>query len=443
MSAVEPGRRPDPRREGLAAAYAGRRALIGGAGAGMVFSAALGAGGAATAAGPGAAAPSRRTSKRAYVLVVDGCRPEELDEGITPNLRRLRNGGLRFAGASSLPVMETIPNHTMMMSGMRPRRTGVPANSVYDRDLGQVRTLDQPTDLRAPTLLERMDARGFRTGSVLSKEYLYGIFGTRATYRWEPMPIVPVSGHAPDQFTMQAALDMVEQVDPHLVFVNLGDIDRFGHSDLSGTTLRVARRAALVDTDRLVGDFVTMLHDTGRWEHAMVLVLADHSMDWSRPDAVVSLSAPLEADPFLAGRVAIADNGGADLLYWLGPAAERDRAVRRMRAIAEGVEGVLSTRDRRDRSLQLGPEAGEVVAYCEAGWRFSDPDPVTSNPIPGNHGHPATRPIPFFIGGGHPRVPRRRASSLRARTVDVAPTVGDFFGVPAPRRGYQGRSVLP
>ena len=431
---------PDQRGEGLAAAYAGRRALIGGAGAGLVFSAALGAGPAARAAG---AAPARRTRKRAYVLVIDGCRPEEIDEGLTPNLRRLRSGGLRFGRASSLPVMETIPNHTMMMSGMRPRRTGVPANAVYDRDLGEVRTLDQPTDLRVPTLLDRMDARGFRTGSVLSKEYLYGIFGTRATYRWEPMPIIPVSGHAPDQFTMQAALDMVEQMDPHLVFVNLGDIDRFGHSDITGTTLRLARRTALADTDRLVGDFVTMLRDTGRWEHAMVLVLADHSMDWSRPDRVVSLSAPLEADPFLAGRVAIADNGGADLLYWLGAAGQRAEAVRRMRAVAESVEGVLTTRDRRDRSLQLGPEAGEVVAYCEAGWRFSDPDPVTSNPIPGNHGHPATRPIPFFIGGGHPRVPRRRASSLRARTVDVAPTVGDFFGFPAPRQGYQGHSVLP
>ena len=37
-----------------------------------------------------------------------------------------------------------------------------------------------------------------RRGTVLSKEYPHGIFGTRATYRWEPQPIIPVSGHAPD-----------------------------------------------------------------------------------------------------------------------------------------------------------------------------------------------------------------------------------------------------
>ena len=88
---------------------------------------------------------------------------------------------------------------------------------------------------------------------MLSKEYLYGIFGTRATHRWEPMPIIPVSGHAPDVFTMQAALAMLDELDPHLMFVNLGDIDRFGHSDLTGPLgLKAARRAG-AGADRRAG----------------------------------------------------------------------------------------------------------------------------------------------------------------------------------------------
>ena len=93
-------------------------------------------------------------------------------------------------------------------------------------------------------------------------------------------------------------------------------------------------------------------------------------------------------------------------------------------------------------SLRTGPLGGDVVVYAEAGWRFSDPD-QWSNPIPGNHGHPATSPIPFFLAGGHRRVPVRTTSSARAATIDVAPTVADFFGVGAPRGGYDGRSRLP
>jgi len=70
--------------------------------------------------------------------------------------------------------METIPNHTMMMTGVRPDRIQVPANAIYDRAAGAVRTLDRPDDLRFPTVLERLRRIGLTTGTVLSNDYLYG-----------------------------------------------------------------------------------------------------------------------------------------------------------------------------------------------------------------------------------------------------------------------------
>ena len=88
--------------------------------------------------------------------------------------------------------------------------------------------------------------------------------------------------------------------------------------------------------------------------------------------------------------------------------------------------------------LRLGAEAGDLVAYCRAGWRFSDPY-VISNPIPGNHGHPATEPIPFFITGGSPKVVAG-VSSDPARTADVAPTIGAIYGLNPPAGGYDGAS---
>ncbi len=397
-------------------------------GASLVFSAAAGAGEAAT-----------RSGKRVYVVVVDGCSPGEIDPVLTPRLAALRAAGRNFPRAQSLPVMETIPNHVMMMSGVRPDRSGVPANSVYDRAEARIRDLDRPSDLGAPTLLERLPARGFTTGSVLSKEYLFGIFGTRATYRWEPRPLLPITEHAPDVATMDATLAMIDSVDPNLVFVNLGDCDRVGHSDLSGTTLRAARTAALTSADTQVGRLVDTLKSTGRWSRSVVIVLADHSMDWSRPDSLITLQPRLAADPTLAERFVIADNGGADLVYWTGPAAGRTAAVQRIRSIAAATPGVLSTH--LPSELRLGSRAGDVVVYCRAGYRFSDPS-VTSNPIPGNHGHPATLPIPFFVSGGSPVVAPGTSSTAPARSVDVAPTVAAVFGVPGPSGGYDGTSRL-
>ena len=380
------------------------------------------------------------TSDRVYVVVVDGCRPEEIGSGMMPRLQAQRRRGTNYPRACSLPVMETIPNHVMMMTGVRPDRSGVPANSIYDRQERDFRELDRPGDLHFPTIIERLNRRGLTTGTVLSKEYLFGIFGTRATHRWEPEPVIPVSGHAPDQFTMDATLDIIEEFDPHLVFVNLGDCDRAAHSDLSGTTLQAARRAALTSADTQVGRLVDKLDSTGRWARSMLVVLADHSMDWSLPDRQITLQPAMNADPLLAGgTVKIAQNGGADLLYWTGRSALRDEAVSRMRTLARDVPGVLAIRD--PAMLRLDSRAGDLVAYCRSGWRLSDPAPV-SNPIPGNHGHPATLPIPFFIAGGSTLVRRRFASSLSTHTIDVAPTVGRVFGLGGPRGGYDGSSRL-
>ena len=394
-------------------------------GAAVVLSAAPGAAWAAPAAG--------RT--RSYVLVVDGCRPDEITPTLTPRLAALRAAGTNFPSARSLPVMETIPNHVMMMTGVRPDRSGVPANAIFDRAEGTVRDLDRPTDLHFPTLLERLQERGLTTGSVLSKKYLYGIFGTRASYRWEPQPLLPVTGHAPDAATMDALLAMVSGPDPDFVFTNLGDIDRVGHSDLSGTTLRAARETALADTDVQVGRFIDHLKSAGKWDSSVVMVLADHSMDWSLPSNVISIDLILQSRPELRSKVKIAQNGGADLLYWTGADADRAAGLAAVEQLVAAHEGVLSVNKPAD--LRLGAEAGDLVAYCRAGWRFSDPY-VASNPIPGNHGHPATEPIPFFVSGGSPAVAKQSVSSEPARTADVAPTIGRLYGLKAPSGGYDG-----
>jgi hypothetical protein len=398
----------------------------------------IGAAGAAglivgTAPTASAAAPN---ASRVYVLVIDGALPSEITSVLTPRLAALRDSGTNYLAAQSLPVMETIPNHVMMMTGVRPDRSGVPANSIYDRSVAAVRELDRPSDLTFPTVLDRLAARGIPTGSVLSKKYLYGIFGTRASYRWEPAPIVPVSGHAPDQFTTDALIAMVDGPDPRMVFANFGDIDRYGHSDYTGPlTIAAARKAALAQTDLQIGRFIDRLKASGKWSTSVVLVLADHSMDWSTPLGFVTLSRIFAADPLLVGKFAIAQNGGADLLYWTGSAAGRTAGVARMRELALAQPGVLSVHT--PASLRLPARAGDLVAYARQGWRFSDSSAI-SNPLPGNHGHPATLPIPFFISGGSSWVRRGVTSAAAARTVDVAPTVGGLFGLTAPSGGYDG-----
>lgn len=388
---------------------------------------------------PWASAAPRNSSRRVYVLVTDGLRPDEITADCTPHLHALRSGGTWYPNARSLPIMETIPNHVMMMTGVRPDRSGVPANKIYDRGLGEVRDMDQPSDIKVPTVIERLNARGLTTGTVLSKDYLYGIFGDRATYRWEPKPLMPITDHAPDGYTYDALVKMVDEADPHLVFANFGDIDRVGHADLGGTiNLPAMRYAALANTDRLVGNFVEHLKAKGVWEQSVVIVLADHSMDWSMAHRIISLGAPIWFDTTLRDKVEIAQNGGADSFYWTGPAGEKAAGIARLREVVLRQPGVLSVHT--PAQLRLSPVAGDLIAYCKQGWRFSDPT-IFDNPIPGNHGHPVTAPIPFVVAGGSSLV-RPGTRTATAHTVDVAATVGAAFGLPSLPGGYDGVSRL-
>lgn len=168
------------------------------------------------------------------------------------------------------------------------------------------------------------------------------------------------------------------------------------------------------------------------------MVLADHGMDWSAPDQVIGLVDVLGADPLLARSVRTAQNGGANLLYWVGDPAARLEAVARMREVTSAVPGVAELYTGAD--LGLGAAAGDLVALCDAGWRFSDPSPL-SNPIPGNHGHAATVEIPFFVAGGHASLHRGSTVSDPVRTLDVAPTVAALFGLAEPPGGWDGRAA--
>jgi hypothetical protein len=160
------------------------------------------------------------------------------------------------------------------------------------------------------------------------------------------------------------------------------------------------------------------------------------------PHNTVSLTKLFDADASLEGSYQIAQNGGADLVYWTGSTSARSAALMKMTAIARAAEGVFQVhRIDQEPSLRLDAKAGDLLVYCHAGWRFSDPGPE-SNPIPGNHGHPATEPIPFFLSGGSPLVRKGVARSARAHKMDVAPTLGAYFGLKAPQSGWEGASRL-
>ena len=257
---------------------------------------------------------------------------------------------------------------------------------------------------------------------------------------------------------MDAAIAMVEEFDPDLVFVNLGDVDRVGHADLSGTTLKAARTAALASDER-AGRPVRrrMLKSSGRWASAMVLVLADHSMDWSVPQQTISLTSVFDGDPLAGGQFPRSRRTEAPTSS-TGPARPSSRrcGLAKMRSLVPGhVTGVFQAHVHRPDPRPAARCPTPVTCSSTARPAGGSATPARqSNPIPGNHGHPATEPIPFFVGGGSSLVRKGIARSAKAHTMDVAPTLGEVLrhrsaghglgGLLAPARLWKpGRACAP
>ena len=245
---------------------------------------------------------------------------------------------------------------------------------------------------------------------------------------------------------------MVDEFDPDLVFVNLGDIDRVGHSDLTGTTLKAARTAALASTDLQVGRFVDMLKNTGRWDD-----LGAHRP--RRPlDGLVA--ARTDGQPHLglrrrpsAGRQRRRSprTAAPTSLYWTGAAADRDsRAGPDARGRRAGDGGRLSAHsvDRRLAAARPGGRRpGRLLqgglAVQRPGARRATRSPATTATRPPSRSRsssraardawPSARCAPMWRT---PSTSRRRSGScsgsLRPRAATTGPPASSRFVEPVP-----------
>jgi ectonucleotide pyrophosphatase/phosphodiesterase family member 5 len=412
---------------------------------------------------------------KVYIVVVDGLRPDEL--GMMPHLTQLAAEGRFYPDGRADMVAETTPNHVSILTGMRPDRHGMPGNSVPGRAEFNPRVGDNPRYLRADSLftLLRRQAPDLKTASVTSKVYLEHMsFHDRtgdgqadATHVYEPSLYIPVSEHETDWIVIQEAMRVSREMDPDFLFVNLGDVDRVGHTDFSGSAEQLAlwRRQTLVATDTLIRMFVEQMKSEDKWEWTVFMVTADHNMDWSRPDRIINIHPEFQDDDLLRDEVLIGVNGGA-ALYSLRSPAEPRAAERllRMREIAVGTDGVeeaLFTGPRPPAGGEAhwvrnvhphwgltGDLTGDMIVIAEAGWRVTETG-QTSNPIPGNHGHSVTLPIPVIIAGGYPGLSAgtvEPAGALytdedpgQARNIDLAPTTAWLLGLHAPPGDFDGR----
>ena len=95
------------------------------------------------------------------LVSIDGFRADYLDRGITPNLSRIANTGVRADGMRpSYPAL-TFPNHYTLVTGLRPDRHGIVHNTMRDP---ATRRLSKPTTKRRRGRRALVERRGADLG---------------------------------------------------------------------------------------------------------------------------------------------------------------------------------------------------------------------------------------------------------------------------------------
>jgi hypothetical protein len=431
----------------------------------------------------GAAPAGARERPIVYVVVLDGLDGDKVEQGRAPYISSLLDGtngnGTYFPNSSSVIPAETNPNHTAMMSGAYPGRSGIAANAfaLYaplesedsclpsgPEDFGVLPTETSGESASCPQaelLFESIRRQGnpdeLATAGVFGKPKLGRIFAGSnydpsrrdLDYLWAPcasgaddddycgsVATNPISGYAIDDATVmdQVLATAADGVvgdgglsRPDLTFVNLHQIDTAGHATGTGPVYDTAIGLADDQVERLA----ETLKARGEWDRSVLILVSDHSMEATPSKVVLTdvlTGAGIPESEFLA-----VDNGSIDLIYL------RDRLSRaryellaRMRAAILATDGVGEVLYRepnpadggQDHTVaavhpgwhSAGERSGDLLVVAEPNHAFSESS-AGANPLPGNHGAPHTADNFLAITGGGELV-RTRSVTGKGRSAN-------------------------
>ena len=247
-----------------------------------------------------AVVPRQAQSVRAPLLLIsiDGFRADYLDRGLTPTLNALAEGGVRAEYMRpSFPSL-TFPNHYALITGLRPDRNGIVANTMEDdRIPGQKFAIWN----REAVQNEKWWDEGIPLWNTAQR------YGLHSGIMFWPGSEARVRGTQPEfwaSYDKKMAgiarvdkilewLTLLDDTRPSLMTLYLDTIDTAGHrygpdSDELNAELRVVDATIR----RLLDGLIARKLD----QALNIVIVSDHGMSSTSPDRVIYLDDFLPAD---------------------------------------------------------------------------------------------------------------------------------------------------
>lgn len=428
-----------------------------------------------------ASSSATAADKSAHVVIIsiDGFAGYLLDDprAPVPMVRSLAKAGGFVAGGMKVSNPSvTWPNHTSIVTGVRPEKHGVLANGVLVRGGVNVPVAVDPrrdkSDLvRVPTLFDVAHAAGLSTAEVNwpctrgSKALDAGfpdtpdpLLFTTPTFRKELVDAGLLAdetdatfktAHSPasrDLFWTEAACQLIRTRKPNLLLLHLLNCDATHHAEGPRSA---AGYTANAFADTLVARVAAALEEAGIREQTTLFVVADHGFTLTPkaicPNRLLRQEGLLKVDgtgKMSEAQVNVFPEGGVGLVYCNDPGAvEADRSrVKELFTGREGVVEVLEPSQYHEHGLPNPREyaqSPDLVLVCADGYAVNgdaagEPWVEQSEKVKtslGSHGFLARsaqmNALCVVAGRGI-----RPGSSVReAENIDIAPTAARLLGL--------------
>lgn len=352
-------------------------------------------------------AKNQRLADHVILIILDGFSPDYLTMYDLPNLRSLANEGVLFTRAKGIFPSNTTANHTSILTGAYPNRTGIPNNTMYDRESD--RLYGGLRNIQVPTLPEILDSEG-----MVTVEQAHFLLDGRKAISY---------AHGVDNF--KKAMDAHK---PDLLIYLEMDTDTQGHRrgpyNMKETLLKV-------DSD--IGEMLQYLEESGIRDKTAVMIASDHGMiESSLPGMAPHLLDYLEDAGF---SIATTDRGikkntdivaitaGSLFLYFREGRIDETK-YNTIMSILEAIPNVDILTETELQAMHTDPYTlGDIVVAPRPGYV------LTTGSGGGMHGVPETQHTTLILSGAGIREGQVQG---RANTVDIAPTILHLLGLNIP-----------
>lgn len=391
-----------------------------------------------------------------------------------PNLRKLAADGAQTEAMTVSNPSITWINHTTMVTGVNPRKHGVLFNGLLIRQ-GETKPpklepwVHKKQLVHVPTLYDVAHEAGLTTAEVdwvaikdaetinwsfselpnadrpIEKEMIAAGLLTEEQVGWmNPGPQRKnMAWH--DLTWTRAASHIFKTHKPNLLLYHTLNTDgthhRYGPANMASYT-------ALAYTDRLVGDLVKSVEESGLKDKTTIVITTDHGFKkvtkFIYPNVALKQAGYAKAfgNAITQCDVAAMTQGGLCFIYVLNPTkkAELLPKLKELFTKTEGVDKVIDGNDGPTLGMPTPAEnqgMGDLVLYAKAGFAFNNGasgDSVTAPSVDygGTHGYPNSDPEldGIFIASG--KGIKKGVVLPRMANLDIAPTIARLLDIKMP-----------